>query len=493
MLEGFPSSLAFGSKYFPKGLSISFKSLLLNPKNFVGNLPKSAQIKFQCNSRSSPTWQGEQVSLRLPKTSEQVDASIDEDNVAMGSLLFADGSQKTLAGFTVWVALLIVWRSHKDSIQDGQVVQLISSLLVLPTIFKATEAVSGSLASTIGKIVKQNADSRVQPVSSLSWASILKAMQDEGGTITFDSAMEAYNNHPEVRALSDKSNENGSGSIALDKRRSSAVKNWLERTCEDAFKVVESSTHDIPFSMGAFGETMASYTFLFLGSSATGFSTNQNCGLVPLDNEPFMPLDWQLPMNNLGQTVLFERIQSTFEREKYRLNQENLLALRNLVCLFAQIFPHLETRLSPPETQKWLREFSTTAQRDEDIKCILESTPHSFALSMLPSSRVVAQQQAQEKEQSICLSVEKQRLDVIDAQWSYFKAGLERDQLLLQKIKDVPKKIATKIHQKKVKQMADQARAGEARVTLTKKQFEPQSNSHLVSTQPFLFDYWDLT
>ena len=179
---------------------------------------------------------------------------------------------------------------------------------------------------------------------------------------------------------------------------------------------------------------MASYTFLFLGSTATGFSTNQTCGLVALDNEPFMPLDWQLPMNDLAQTILFQRIQSTFEREtslvptqskkKYRLSQENLLILRNLVCLFAQIFPHLETRLSPPETQKWLREFSTTAQRDEDIKCILESTPPSFALSMLPSSRVVAQQQAQEKEQSICLSVEKQRLDVIDAQWSYFKADL---------------------------------------------------------------------
>lgn len=399
--------------------------------------------------------------------------------MVVGSLLFADGSQKTLAGFTVWVALLIVWRSHKDLIQDGQVVQLTSSLLCIPTIFRATEAVSGSLASTIGKIVKQNADSRVQPVSSLSWASILKAMQDEGGAITFDSAMEAYNSHPEVRALSDKSNEKGSGSIMLDKRRSSAVKNWLEKTSEDAFKVVESSTHDIPFSMGAFGETMASYTFLFLGSTPTGFSTNQTCGLVALDNEPFMPLDWQLPMNDLAQTILFQRIQSTFEREtslvptqskkKYRLSQENLLILRNLVCLFAQIFPHLETRLSPPETQKWLREFSTTAQRDEDIKCILESTPPSFALSMLPSSRVVAQQQAQEKEQSICLSVEKQRLDVIDAQWSYFKAGLERDQLLLQKIKDVPKKIATKLHQKKVKQMADQAKAGEARGDLDKK------------------------
>jgi hypothetical protein len=45
----------------------------------------------------------------------------------------------------------------------------------------------------------------------------------------------------------------------------------------------------------------------------------------------------------------------------------------------------------------------------------------------------------------------------------FFKSGLQRDQVLLQKIKDVPKKIATKLHQKQVRQMAEQAKAGEAR------------------------------
>lgn len=80
----------------------------------------------------------------------------------MGTLLFADGSQKCLAAFTVWIALLVTWKAYKNMIQDGQVVQLVSSMLVLPTTYKATDAVSSALQATIGKIVKQNADSRVQ-------------------------------------------------------------------------------------------------------------------------------------------------------------------------------------------------------------------------------------------------------------------------------------------------------------------------------------------
>ena len=423
-----------------------------------------------------PCCQGEQVSLRLPTTSEQVESALNQDNVALGALLFADGSQKCLAAFTVWIALLITWKAYKSMIQDGQVVQLVSSMLVLPTIYKATDAVSSSLQATIGKIVKQNADSRVQPVSSLAWASILMAMQESGGpAITFDAAMEAYNQHPEVRSHSDKSNEGGAGSLALDNRRAAAVKNWLEKTAATAFQVVEASTHDLPFALGAFGETMASYGFLFLGSVAAGLPPSSTCDLSPMENEAFMPINWQLPMTDEAQTILFEKIQAIFDREttmvpaqskkKYRLSQENLQALRNLTCLFAQVFPHIKTRLPPPESEKWLREFSSSSQRDEDMKFILESQPSSFALSMLPSSRAVAQEQAQQREQSICLSVEKQRLDVLDAQWTYFKSGLQRDQMLLQKIKDVPKKMATKLHQKQVRQMAEQAKAGEARAT----------------------------
>lgn len=417
--------------------------------------------------------QGELVSLRLPATSEQVDACCDGENVALGTLLFADGSQKTLAAFTVWLALLLVWRDFKDSIEDPHVVQLIASLLVLQTTYKSMDANASSMQSAIGKIVKQNADSKVQPVSSLTWCSILSALQDDSdGTINFDTCMEAYNDHPEVRAWSDNANETGAGSISLDRRRKRAVKNWLEKTAKDAFRIVETSTHDIPFSMGPFGESMAAYQFLFLGSTASGLAVDHTCDLRPLDKEPFIPIDWTLPMSELAQTILFKRIVSAFNREtsmvaatskkKYRLSMENAQSLRNMVCLFAQLYPHLQSRLPAPHCEKWLEEFSNSALHDEDMRFLLESAPASVALSMLPSSKAAAQEQAHQKEQTICLAVEKQRLDVISAQWTYFKSGLERDQVLLEKVKDVPQKIAAKLHQKRVKQTMAQAKQGEA-------------------------------
>lgn len=417
--------------------------------------------------------QGEFISLRLPPTSEQVDACCSADNCALGTLWFADGSQKTLAAFTVFLALLITWKKHEDMIKDPQVVQLLSSLMIMPTTYKATESVTNSLQSTIGKIVKQNADSRVQPVSSLQWASILMAMKDDsGGSISFDSAMDAYNQHPEVRALSDKSAESGSGSIALDNRRKQAVKHWLERTCDSAFAVVEASTHDLAFSMGPFGETIASYAFLFLGSTTSGFAPSPQCELQPLENETFFPVNWKLPMDDLGQGILFKRIQVSFNietamvaaqsKKKYRLSEENLKSLRNLCCLFAQLYPHLKTRLPSEEAEKWLHDFSTGSTRDEDVKFILDALPTNLCLSMLPSTRKTAQEQAQQREQAICLTVEKQRLDVVDAQWTFFQSALQRDQLLLEKIRDVPQKISTRLHQKRVKHMAMQAQAGEA-------------------------------
>eukprot|EP00435_Cladocopium_sp_Y103_P021182 s564_g5.t1 len=421
--------------------------------------------------------EGEMISLRLPPTSELVDASCDNQNIAQGTLWFGDGSQKTLAGFTVWIAMLICWKNHREFIGDPQVVQLLSSLLVIPTVLKATDsATTNSLQSVIGKIVKQNSDSRVQPVSSLQWASILMAMKDEhGGKLGYDAAMDAYNQHPEVRAVSDNTAESGAGSIALDRRRKLAVKNWLEKTCEKAFAIVEASTHDLAFALGPFGETIASYQFLFLGSTASGLAANPACELRPLDHEAFIPIDYKLPMNDLGQTMLFKRIQSNFDREtsmvgaahkkKYRMKEENLINLRNLSCLFAQLVPHLETRLPPPDMQKWVKEFSESAQRDEDIKFILDAQPANFSLSMLPSSCAVAQKQAQQREQAICLAVEKQRLDVLDAQWTFFKSGLMRDQCLIEKIKEVPRKVATKLHQKQVKHMQEQAKAGEAAVS----------------------------
>ena len=369
--------------------------------------------------------QGEIVSMRLPAEGDQVAKMVNKDNAALGTIMFADGSQKSLAAFSVWLSILLTWRDFTAEIQHPQVVQLLSSLLVIKTTFKATEAITSKVDNTVAKIVKQNTDSRVQPVSSLQWASILMGLKEEGSDIKFDQLLHLYNQHPEVLAHSDKSADGGAGSILLDNRRKAAVKNWLERTCPEALAVVEASCHDIAFSLGAFGETMASYTWMFLGSTVS--SPNTPSGeLQPLDKEPYIHVDWSLPMNALAQTTLFQRVKAIFDREtatvpaqskkKYRLSQENLQKVRNMICLWSQFHPHLETRLAPPDAKQVAVDMASNGLRDEDYKYVMEMMPAKLSLSMLPSSKAVAQEKATEREQQICLQVERQRMDVVEAQ-----------------------------------------------------------------------------
>ena len=151
------------------------------------------------------------------------------DGSCYGVLLFGDGSQKMLAAMTCWIALLMVWRGHaEDSLN----------------------------------IVQQNIAAKVQPISSLSWASILVSFH--GANV--EEALAAYNGHPDV--IAHDRNDSGAGSIALDGRKKQAVRNWMERTCQKAFDEVVRSTHDLPFNLGPFGEAFALCTSCFLGSKA---------------------------------------------------------------------------------------------------------------------------------------------------------------------------------------------------------------------------------
>lgn len=140
-------------------------------------------------------------------------------NFACGSLFFSDGSQKCLAAFIVWIALLLA--SEKPSLVEAdfthpQVVNLVASLLRIQTFWKASVGQGDELDNVISRIVKQNCDARIQPVSSLTWAAILSTM---GESITLDQAINRYNEHPEAQAFEA---EGGTGSISLDGRKKQA-------------------------------------------------------------------------------------------------------------------------------------------------------------------------------------------------------------------------------------------------------------------------------
>lgn len=135
--------------------------------------------------------------------------------VALAALYFSDGSQKALAGFVVWLALLVA--SQDAAVDPGdfvhpQVINLVSFLLQIRTVVKASINQDNEFDNAISRIVRQNVDSKVQPVSSLTWASILSTL---GDGISLDQAIARYNNHPDVQAFEG----DGVGSISLDGRK----------------------------------------------------------------------------------------------------------------------------------------------------------------------------------------------------------------------------------------------------------------------------------
>ena len=402
---------------------------------------------------------------------------LDTDDL-YGTLLFADGSQKVLAAFTVWVALILCWKKHDEDCLGSELVQsLICSLMWIPASVRASEVRGSQLDATIQRIVSQNSNAKVQPITSFGWAGILRGLLGESAS--FDECLQAYNRHPEVVAH-DRA-ESGTGSISLDSRKRQAVKNFLDRCDAGAFDVVASSCHDIPFSSGPFGEAFACTNACFMGSKVllepiTG--TDDVNG--PLANEAFveagpscantflkinvsrfdvgvgtlfsmfqafvfliqtvsnLQVDWTLPMNGVAQQVFFQKVRALFSRatvgvalnakKKYRLSSDELVKVRNLSVLFAQVWPHLQAHLPSIEATQWELGFVEGTAYDDDFYALLDSRPAKVPLSMLKSQKEAARKKEQEKQQLICSEVAEQRNAVQEAQWKFFCSALRQDQ-----------------------------------------------------------------
>ena len=96
-----------------------------------------------------------------------------------------------------------------------------------------------------------------------------------------------------------------------------AVKNFMDKTSPKTFDVLLSSTHDIVWNQGPFGEVFGSYGFAFLGSVCCHESVSMVDAeelAAPLPNEPSVSIDWNLPMSEDAQILFFQRVKSMFDR-----------------------------------------------------------------------------------------------------------------------------------------------------------------------------------
>ena len=217
---------------------------------------------------------------------------LSEDNSLFATLLFGDGSQKMLAAITTWVAMLLCWRHHGSAALDEKTVtSMVASFLNIQTIVKATDCRGSHLESVINRIVQQNAAAKVQPITSFGWSSILRSVSGSAERVqqtTFEEALQCYNNHPDV--VSHDRADSGSGSIALDGRKRQGVRNWMERTCSEAYEEVLKSCHDIAFNLGPFGEVFSYNNICFLRSVSgmEALSGDPEMAQAPLPGEAFV-------------------------------------------------------------------------------------------------------------------------------------------------------------------------------------------------------------
>ena len=187
-------------------------------------------------------------------------------------------------------------------------------------------------------------------------------------------------------------------------------------------------------------------------------------------SEPTVTLDWGLPMTEEAQGVIFCRIRLAFQKataiidnpldkKRYRMGEDELFELRNLVCLWFQIRDFVSSRMAN------FKELDTALcqcnSKDHELRELLDTRPLHFGVSMLPSAQREAVEETRKGEESASLEVERERLAVRDARWGYFQAALARDQSKLLQMKEAPQRLKVLRHRKQMAWRLAQAQSGE--------------------------------
>lgn len=261
--------------------------------------------------------------------------------------------------------------------------------------------------------------------------------------------------------------------MKLDKKKANSIRNWMERCGQDSLALVEGTQHDVPFSFGPFGEPLSQLSWLFLGStSPTQLTASAASGLSPLDNEQTVSIDWDLPLTEWGQFLLFSRIISDFStatalvevksKKKYRAKEMDLQQIRNVIALWSQIRGLCEA--GKMDIQEFEQKLVKGNHVDEELQDVLLQRPRTFSLSMMPSQRQQMQQVAETREQAMLGEVEQQRLEVRHAKFDFLKKALKRDQLQLTRVQAAPAKLAALQSRTEAVWREEQAALGEKAV-----------------------------
>jgi hypothetical protein len=110
------------------------------------------------------------------------------------------------------------------------------------------ELASTELESRVASLVKQNVAAKVTSVTSFQWACMLRAMS-AGEQISFASAVDLYNQHPDVLAYNMTASKGGDDSegLAVDTQKATVIEYWMDRSSDEMFSFVEQQLHRTPW------------------------------------------------------------------------------------------------------------------------------------------------------------------------------------------------------------------------------------------------------
>ena len=402
-----------------------------------------------------------------------------------GLLCVEDGGKRIMSAFIALLALLVVTDGTDDDLTSEPVVKFLKSVMRIPASFgSASASDADELCSMINRIVRQNVASKVSAVSSWQWACVLRTIAGDA-EVDYQSAVDAYNAHPNVVGYQDESG-GGSGSLELDGKKIRAIKHWLECTSEKSKVVVQNHEHEIAWQYGAFSEQTAHENMIFIGSSAN-LSPLPDSTLSPLQDEPYITPEYKLQLcappgkGPDAQEWIFTRIVNQFmtdtaivpvaQKKKYRLSHDMLVTVRNIMVFVAQCYDHLLMHLPAKEVDALISELTSGFRADNDWLEILESRPAKFSVSMLKSKRQAAQSALQAQSQAALATVHKEQGEVRSAKWKLYKSQLARDQLRLTSISKVPRTVSIALHKKAIEWKKEQAKLGSVAVKNYKEEF----------------------
>lgn len=242
----------------------------------------------------------------------------------------------------------------------------------------------------------------------------------------------------------------------------------MDHCSRPTYELVAAHCEEIAWKYSALSEVMLRNPLLWLGSNV---SPGVTVPATTLPNEPTLGVNWDLPLNEYGQRILFGRIFNDYQfeagmleaphRRQYRKTAADLLMLRKVAAFWSQVCDFIHSQMSTELFAKFEQDVVSTSRRDDELLTVIDLQPSSFAVSQMKSMRELAIKSKQSEDSLMASSMAQQYAELRAQQFKYFETGLAADWRLIDQVRGAMATLETATHIKKIRWLAALARNAE--------------------------------